>query len=72
MALARIQVIWELEPGARVHEKMGLPEPTGFDDPARLDAFLDAVRCGAPPPGPKFGCGRAALRTPPAFAGPVE
>jgi len=24
-----------------------LPEPTGFDDPIRLDAFLDAVRWGA-------------------------
>ncbi len=42
-----LQVIWELEPGARVHEKLALPEPTGFDDPARLDAFLDAVRWGA-------------------------
>jgi len=42
-----LQVIWELEPGARIHEKMALPEPVGFDDPARLDAFLDAVRWGA-------------------------
>jgi hypothetical protein len=42
-----LQVIWELEPGAKVHEKMALPEPTGFDQPARLDAFLDAVRWGA-------------------------
>lgn len=42
-----LQVIWELEPGARVHEKMALPTPTGFDEPARLDAFLDAVRWGA-------------------------
>src|SRR5207249_8773099 len=42
-----LQVIWELEPGARVHERIGLPEPTGFDEPARLDAFLDAVRWGA-------------------------
>jgi superfamily II DNA or RNA helicase len=42
-----LQVVWELEPGARVHEKMALPEPKDFDDPARLDAFLDAVRWGA-------------------------
>src|ERR1019366_106471 len=42
-----LQVIWELEPGAQVIEKVALPEPTGFDSPDRLDAFLDAVRWGA-------------------------
>src|SRR4051812_25908548 len=42
-----LQVVWELGPGTRVHEKLALPEPTGFDPPARLDAFLDAVRWGA-------------------------
>jgi hypothetical protein len=42
-----LQVIWELEPGARVQDRIALPEPTGFDDPRRLDAFLDAVRWGA-------------------------
>jgi ERCC4-related helicase len=42
-----LQVIWELEPGARVVEKVALPDPTGFDPPDRLDAFLDAVRWGA-------------------------
>ncbi len=42
-----LQVVWELELGTRVHEKVALPEPTGFDSPARLDAFLDAVRWGA-------------------------
>ncbi len=42
-----LQVVWELEPGARVLEKAALPQPTGFDDPRRLDAFLDAVRWGA-------------------------
>jgi superfamily II DNA or RNA helicase len=42
-----LQVIWELEPGVHVHEKMELPEPSGFDSPDRLDAFLDAVRWGA-------------------------
>ena len=42
-----LQVIWELEPGAEVIEKVALPEPTAFDNPERLDAFLDAVRWGA-------------------------
>lgn len=42
-----LQVIWELEPGAHIYEKIELPSPTGFDEPARLDAFLDAVRWGA-------------------------
>ncbi|MBX7104583.1 MAG: DISARM system SNF2-like helicase DrmD [Gemmataceae bacterium] len=42
-----LNVIWELEPGARVVERVALPEPTGFDPPDRLDAFLDAVRWGA-------------------------
>src|SRR5687768_12452012 len=42
-----LQVIWELEPGAKVTEQSQLPEPTGFDPPDRLDAFLDAVRWGA-------------------------
>ena len=42
-----LQVIWEIEPGARTIEKVALPHPTGFDDPERLDAFLDAVRWGA-------------------------
>jgi len=42
-----LQVIWELEPGARIHEQMALPVPDGFDPPHRLDAFLNAVRWGA-------------------------
>lgn len=42
-----LQVFWELEPGAKVIEKVALPDPTGYDDPIRLDAFLDAVRWGA-------------------------
>jgi len=42
-----LQVVWELEPGARAHERAALPNPVGFDDPHRLDAFLDAVRWGA-------------------------
>jgi ERCC4-related helicase len=42
-----LQVVWEIEPGARVIEKVALPEPNGFDAPDKLDAFLDAVRWGA-------------------------
>jgi hypothetical protein len=42
-----LNVNWELEPGARVVEKVALPDPTGFDPPAQLAAFLDAVRWGA-------------------------
>jgi len=42
-----LQVIWEIEPDARVNEKSGLPDPTGFDSPKRFDAFLNAVRWGA-------------------------
>jgi superfamily II DNA or RNA helicase len=43
-----LEVLWELEPGARVHERAALPDPIrGFDPPQRLDAFLDAVRWGA-------------------------
>jgi hypothetical protein len=44
----RLSVIWEVEPGASIRERGHLPVPTtGFDDPATLDAFLDAVRWGA-------------------------
>jgi ERCC4-related helicase len=42
-----LQVIWEIEPGALLVERDALPQPTGFDDPQRFDAFLDAVRWGA-------------------------
>jgi hypothetical protein len=42
-----LQVIWEIEPGAKVFQKSELPEITAFDDPVRLDAFLDAPRWGA-------------------------
>jgi len=44
-----LQVIWEIEPGARAFEKIEMPEPKGFDHPAQLEAFLDAVRWGAAP-----------------------
>lgn len=42
-----IEVVWELEPGARVLEGAGLPDLSGFDEAKRLEAFLDAVRWGA-------------------------
>lgn len=42
-----LQVVWEIEPGARVFEAMNLPELDGFDEPERLEAFLNAVRWGA-------------------------
>ena len=42
-----LNVIWEIEPGARKLEKAGLPRFTGFDDFEKINAFLDAVRWGA-------------------------
>lgn len=42
-----LQVIWEIEPDARINEKTGLPDATGFDEPTKFDAFLNAVRWGA-------------------------
>lgn len=43
----QLEVIWELEPGTTVYEKPSLPEPSSFDHPKHLQAFLDAVRWGA-------------------------
>ncbi|MDA1409790.1 RNA polymerase-associated protein RapA [Pseudomonas aeruginosa] len=42
-----LRVIWEIEPGAHVIERAGLPAFTGQDDSDTLEAFLDAVRWGA-------------------------
>ena len=42
-----LSVIWELEPGAKVLERVGLPEIDGYDSNEQLDAFLNAVRWGA-------------------------
>lgn len=42
-----IQVVWQMEAGAQVLEKAGLPSITGWDSNQRLEAFLDAVRWGA-------------------------
>ena len=42
-----VDLFWELEPGATVQERTAaLPEPTGFDPPPVLAAFLNAVRWG--------------------------
>lgn len=43
----QIEVIWEIEPGAHIIERAGLPTITGRDDSETLEAFLDAVRWGA-------------------------
>lgn len=42
-----LEVVWEIEPGAHVIERAGLPSISGLDDANRLDAFLDSVRWGA-------------------------
>lgn len=42
-----LQVIWEIELGTSIEEKLGLPQPTGFDSPKVQDAFINAVRWGA-------------------------
>jgi SNF2 family DNA or RNA helicase len=42
-----LQVMWEIEPDARINEKSGLPDPAGFDSPKKFDAFINAVRWGA-------------------------
>jgi superfamily II DNA or RNA helicase len=42
-----LQVVWQIEPGAKILEKTGMPQITGFDAEEKLDAFLDAVRWGA-------------------------
>jgi len=42
-----LQSVWQLEPGARILEKAGLPKITGWDTNKKQKAFLDAVRWGA-------------------------
>ncbi len=39
-------LVWEAEPGALALDFDALPSPEGLDDPAVLDAFLNAVRWG--------------------------
>lgn len=41
------QVVWDIEPGAHVLPPCDMPDPVGFDEPARLDALLNAVRWNA-------------------------
>ncbi|HEX8876112.1 MAG TPA: DISARM system SNF2-like helicase DrmD [Phycisphaerales bacterium] len=43
----QLEVVWELEPGARVLERSTLPSASGLDAPRRLEALLDAVRWAA-------------------------
>jgi superfamily II DNA or RNA helicase len=44
-----LRVVWEAEVGRRIRHRATLPDvtPSGFDHPATLAAFLDAVRWGA-------------------------
>lgn len=42
-----LEVVWDIEPGAHIIERAGLPAITGQDDSDTLEAFLDAVRWGA-------------------------
>lgn len=41
-----LQIVWELELGARAVQQNNLPTPIGFDPPERFDAFMNAVRWG--------------------------
>ena len=38
-----IQVVWELEPGARLIEKVALPEPADSDSIGRDDASVNGI-----------------------------
>lgn len=42
----QISVVWQIEPGARILEKAGLPEVNGYDNNEQLQSFLNAVRWG--------------------------
>jgi superfamily II DNA or RNA helicase len=42
-----LRVVWQIEPGAQVSRRAGFPSITGCDEPARMEAFIDAVRWGA-------------------------
>jgi len=61
-----LRVVWELEASPEVIADAELPTPEHgrFDDPSRLDAFLDAVRWGAH----VGGRGRSRRRSAPASA----
>jgi superfamily II DNA or RNA helicase len=42
-----LSVVWQIEPGAQISRRAGFPSITGCDEPARMEAFIDAVRWGA-------------------------
>ena len=42
-----LEVIWEIEPGKQLLERLALPVVRELDPPEHLDAFIDAVRWGA-------------------------
>jgi superfamily II DNA or RNA helicase len=42
-----LQVVWQIEPGARILERAGFPSLTGYDPADRMEAFIDAVRWSA-------------------------
>ncbi len=42
-----LQVIWELEAGPEIRDRIDLPAPTGFDNPFQMNAFLNSVKWGA-------------------------
>ena len=42
-----LEVIWEIEPGKHLLERLELPAVRELDPPEHLDAFIDAVRWGA-------------------------
>ncbi|MCW6036291.1 DISARM system SNF2-like helicase DrmD [Spirulina subsalsa FACHB-351] len=43
----QLEVVWEVESGARIFEERELPYPFALDDTQSFEAFLDAVRWGA-------------------------
>ncbi|WP_017304021.1 DISARM system SNF2-like helicase DrmD [Spirulina subsalsa] len=43
----QLQVVWEVESGAKIFEERELPYPFALDDAQSFEAFLDAVRWGA-------------------------
>ncbi len=48
-----VQVVWEIEPGAHIYEKIGLPSSDDFDEADRFDALTKSMlttRCMKSPP----------------------
>jgi len=40
-------IIWQIEPGVKIEEKVQLPSPRRFDPPEKLKASMNAVSWGA-------------------------